>query len=93
MRKKRLNRRGHEIIKTQKAMTIFTLKPNSLIKRSLAGVDFFSLTCLCVCVCDTKSSVQFDEVYFCNVCFVGILITSSATTGGMLVISPSSKQI
>lgn len=53
MRKKRLNRRGHEIIKTQKAMTISTLKPNSLIKRSLAGVDFFSLTRLRVCVCVT----------------------------------------
>lgn len=59
MKKMRLNSRGHEIIKTQKAMTIFTLKSNSLIKRSLAGVDFFSLTRLyeCVCVCDTKSSV------------------------------------
>lgn len=32
MREKSLNGRGHKIIKRQKAMTLFTFKPNSLIK-------------------------------------------------------------
>lgn len=42
MRKKRLNGRGHKIIKRQKAMTLFTFKPNSLIKGSLTWFYFYS---------------------------------------------------
>lgn len=42
MRKKRLNGRGHKIIKRQKAMTLLTFKPNSLIKGSLTWFYFYS---------------------------------------------------